>query len=88
MRLKIDWVKACRGGSDRIRFEDTARDVILERCNGVENAKKCYDRHIQGDYRNPMGDWNRFVREAIARASQPLSPSERLRIGILVHFLP
>lgn len=88
MRLQIEWVKASRGGADRVRFETTARDAILERCNGVENAYKCHQRYLAGDYRDPLSDWARFVREAVAAASQPLSPSERLRIGILAHFIP
>lgn len=86
MRLRIEWVKATRGSTERVRLETTARDAILEAFNGVENAFRAHERYKSGDYRNPMSDWGRILRASIAAASHPLPPSERQRVQVIAHF--
>lgn len=83
--MSVEWIRATRGPQERERLELTARNVILDRANGVENAYRAYLAH-KASHNSPLSDWARFFKAAVEKATAPLPPSERDHVGLIVRF--
>lgn len=85
MKLTVEWVKSSQPKDVKVQVETTFRDALLEKFNGVENAKAAYDFY-QTHPKVTIQDWVWAIYGAHRQVKGLMSASDYARTGFKVTF--
>lgn len=85
MKLCAHWIHASRPHDEKTRIELIGRNSILDFFDGVENAKKAYDKYQSNPHR-PFQDWSRAYHYAFRQAASNFTAWERSNTQIKFSF--
>ena len=85
MKLKVEWVKSSQPHIVKTQVETTFRDSLLDKFNGVENAKKACDYYKK--FPNDLfQEWTWAYYEAHTKVKGMMSANDYARTGFRVTF--